>query len=331
MTTNDYDHTAKRNTMGSISKLYELAGVEATLNDAEQRARKGKAKIVSKEEDNVFIKKKKEDDDKESEKKKFFSHVPRKIRPALRYPQPNFENPNGASTSSSSPFSSTLSLENYIPEYKKTEMKNPSNPNHQWSPSPWLMEYTSPTEMREMLLQRRCSGGFKRPKVSFIPRRTREMPWWQFQVMRDMNGEDLTLILEKTLSKSDVNPTMGRLLMPYNSLIRNDFLTPEERSIIEEDIDNDDDEKMEVGAILVDPRFEKWGVVLKKWEVGNHSGNVSWNYCLTCGWNDVVKANDLKDGDNIGVWAFRCGGILCFALVPLSFTMRSQGRSYLRF
>ncbi|CAN7089108.1 unnamed protein product [Brassica rapa subsp. narinosa] len=33
--------------------------------------------------------------------------------------------------------------------------------------------------------------------------------------------------------------------------------------------------------------------------------NGSWNYALVCGWNDVVKANGLKDGDNISLWSFR--------------------------
>ncbi|CAG7891048.1 unnamed protein product, partial [Brassica rapa] len=44
--------------------------------------------------------------------------------------------------------------------------------------------------------------------------------------------------------------------------------------------------------------------------------NGPWNYALVCGWNDVVKANGLKDGDNISLWSFRCRGVLCFALVP---------------
>lgn len=34
------------------------------------------------------------------------------------------------------------------------------------------------------------------------------------------------------------------------------------------------------------------------------------NYALVCGWNDVVKANGLKDGDNISLWSFRCRGVL---------------------
>lgn len=79
-----------------------------------------------------------------------------------------------------------------------------------------------------------------------------------------------------------------------------------------------------MGAILVDPRSVKWGVVLKRWGLKNDSGTGSWTFSLTCGWNEVVEANDWKDGDNIGVWTFRCRGILCFALVPLP---PARGRS----
>ncbi|CAN7052439.1 hypothetical protein Bca4012_075234 [Brassica carinata] len=38
--------------------------------------------------------------------------------------------------------------------------------------------------------------------------------------------------------------------------------------------------------------------------------NGPWNYALVCGWNDVVKANGLKDVDNISLWSFRCRGVL---------------------
>ncbi|KAL9305162.1 B3 domain-containing protein [Arabidopsis thaliana] len=275
MTTNDDDHAAERNTM---SMNYELA---ATLSDEEQRARKGKAKIVCKEEDHVFIKKK-EKYEEESEKREFFSHVPRKIRPALRYPQPNFENPNGASSSLNLPFEEDYYMAEY---YKKTETINLPNPYHQWSPSSFLTEYTHP-RMREYL------------------RTAREMRWWLRQVKRDMRAEDLTLILEKSLSTTDVNTTThGRFSMPFNRLISNDFLKPEERSILQEDSYND--ETMGVEAILVDQRSQKWGVILKRWGL---------NYFLSCGWNDVVKANELEAGHDICVWAFRCDGVLCFAM-----------------
>lgn len=310
MTTNDDDHADERNTV--LSKLYELADVAAMVYDEDQRARKGKSKIVY------------EEDEEASDKKRFFDHVPRKIRSAPQGPQPNFENLNGASTSSSSSPCS-LTFENYMAKYKKTEMmKKPPNPTYQSSPSSCLTERTIPK--RRVMSQRRSSSGFKKPKVASFSRTATEMPWWLVQVMRDMNAQDPTLIFEKALFASDVNPTLSRFLMPFNSLIRNDFLTPAEWSIIEEE-DIVNDMKLGVGAILVDPRSEKWGVILKRWEMMKGSGNRSWSYSLTCGWNDIVKANELKDGDNIVVWSFRCRGILCFALVHLPLTMRHSSCS----
>ncbi|XP_019090960.1 PREDICTED: B3 domain-containing protein At3g25182-like [Camelina sativa] len=145
-------------------------------------------------------------------------------------------------------------------------------------------------------------------KAALFSRTTR----WLIQVMRDMNGEVPKLICEKTLIVADVNPKKSRLSIPFNLLIRNDFLTAVESRIIEEDINKD--ENIGVGALLVDQRTKIWGVILKKCDMKNGS----WDYSLVCGWDDVVKANGFKHGDYISLWSFRCRGILCFALVPPS-------------
>ncbi|XP_010501335.1 PREDICTED: B3 domain-containing protein At1g05930-like [Camelina sativa] len=258
MTTNDAAEAKKM-----FANLYVLADAAAMVYDEEQRERKGKAKIVSEEED------------EESKKKSFFNHVPRKIRSALRYSQPNFENLNGASASSSRLVQS--------------------------SPSSCL---TNPTSSMSHAMSQRSRSS----KVTLFSR----TPRWLIQVMRDMNGEEPKLICEKTLIVADVNPKESCLSIPFNLLTRNDFLTHVESRIIEEDINKD--EKIGVGALLVDQRTKLWGVVLKKFDLKNGS----WDYSLVCGWDDVVKANGLKHGDYISLWSFRCRGILCFALVPPS-------------
>ncbi|KAH0928082.1 LOW QUALITY PROTEIN: hypothetical protein HID58_013809, partial [Brassica napus] len=66
-----------------------------------------------------------------------------------------------------------------------------------------------------------------------------------------------------------------------------------------------------LGVLLVDQGTKKRGVLLKRWGM-----NGSWNYAL---------ANGLKDGDNITLWSFRCRGVLCFALVPLSYPFLREG------
>ncbi|KAL1194247.1 putative B3 domain-containing protein [Cardamine amara subsp. amara] len=230
---------------------------------------------------------------------------------------------------SSEPSSLTLLLDyNTDDESEKMEMKNPRNPSSEPSSSTLLLDYTmtqskmtetslclmeKPSRKRRAVQERKRTSGFKKPKLAPFLHTARETPEWLVQVMRDMKGaENAKLIFEKTLFTTDVNPTQNRLSMPFNSLLRSDFLTPVESRIINEDINNN--KKIGVGAILVDQRCEKWGVMLKRWEMKKERGKGSWNYNLICGWNDIVKANGLKDGDDIRLWSFRCCGLLCFAM-----------------
>ncbi|ESQ38577.1 hypothetical protein EUTSA_v10029136mg [Eutrema salsugineum] len=221
----------------------------------------------------------------------------------------NPQNPNGASSSSSS----FLGNYNIAAEPKNTEMRNPRNPNSQSSLSSCQTENKS----RKRRVAQDIQSKPKKAKVATFSWKGRDTPEWLTLLMKEENesvvkwGErtDLRLIFEKTLFKTDVNPGESRLSMPSNELIQKDFLTAVEFRVIEEDINND--KKMGIGAILVDQRDVKWGVMLKRWEMGKRS----WNYALTCGWNEIVKANGLKQGDDISIWSFRWGGLLCFALV----------------
>ncbi|EFH39349.1 hypothetical protein ARALYDRAFT_497170 [Arabidopsis lyrata subsp. lyrata] len=190
--------------------------------------------------------------------------------------------------------SETKTLQNLVltlmAESEERETKDPQNPNSQSSMSLCLTENTS--RKRRAVEQRKRTGGVKKAKVAPSSGTARETPEWLVKVMRDMKEvKDAKLIFEKTLFVTDVNPTQNRLSMPFNNLIRNDFLTSVESIIINEDINNN--KKIGVGVILVDQR---------------------WNYNLICGWIDVVDANGLKDGDNISLWSFRCCGVLCFAM-----------------
>ncbi|XP_056851250.1 putative B3 domain-containing protein At3g24850 isoform X2 [Raphanus sativus] len=233
--------------------------------------------------------------------KRIFDLFKRKPRSSVKKP---LQNPNGASTSSSS----HLFDLNKIPSEKT---KNPPNPSSlSSSSSSCLTENNTSSRKRRAVQEGKRS--FKKPKVSTLfTWEGKDTPDWMLQLMRDTKGaQDPMLIFEKTLFETDVKPSQSRLSIPFHKLIRNDFLTPAESRIIEEDINNR--EKMGLGAVLVDQGTKKWGVFLKRWEM-----NGSWNYALVCGWNDVVKANGLKYGDSISLWSFRCRGVLCFALVPL--------------
>ncbi|KAJ4866968.1 putative B3 domain-containing protein [Raphanus sativus] len=275
-------------TWSSFSLLVDNA---VLLYEQEHKQTSEKKKTVSwKEED-------------EQRMKRIFDHFPR--RPRRSWLKKPLQNLNGASTSSSS---SSLVSRNMV-ETDETETTNPQNPRSRSSSSSCLTENTS----RKRRAVQEGKRSFKKAKVSpLFSWEGKDTPDWMVQLMRSMKGgaQDAKLIFEKTLFETDVKPSQSRLSIPFNKLIRDDFLTAVESRIIEEDINNK--EKMGLGALLVDQGVKKWGVFLKRWEM-----NGSWNYALVCGWNDVVKANGLKDGDNISLWSFRCQGVLCFALVPL--------------
>ncbi|OAO96484.1 hypothetical protein AXX17_AT5G37360 [Arabidopsis thaliana] len=126
-------------------------------------------------------------------------------------------------------------------------------PNYQSSsPSSCLTENTNPK--RRAVEQRKSKGGFKTAKVVLFPLTERETPEWVFQ-----------------------------------KLIRNDFLTPAECRAIEKDEDNEDEENIGVGTILVNQRSKMWGLRFKIWAMEKDSGHGTLNYTLNWGWNDVVK------------------------------------------
>ncbi|XP_010451163.2 PREDICTED: putative B3 domain-containing protein At5g35780 [Camelina sativa] len=302
------------------SKLLELADVATMVYDEEQRQKKGKSKIVSEEEQRKKKGKSKivyeEEEEEDDERFRFFDYVPRKIRSSLRYSQQqgNYENLNGASTSSSS------SSHRHLPRfetrtwlhYNTPDIESPPNPNSQ-------TESTSSRKRLALVLQQRSSSGkFKKAKVvASLPRIVRGPPEWLGEVMREMGvtDEDPMLIFDfvKPLTASDVNSGLSRFLLPFSMLTRNDFLTPaESAAILRADIDEGN---IGVGTLLVNKNSEMWGLRFKLWAMEKkESGNGTLNYALNWGWTDVVKGNRLKEGHEISLWSFRCRGVLCFAL-----------------
>ncbi|CAN8311394.1 unnamed protein product [Cochlearia groenlandica] len=213
--------------------------------------------------------------------------------------------------------SSLLRRDNKIQE-------NPPNPIPKPSSSSCL---TRKSSKKRVLQERKQSCVTKKAKVS--PSYSwigRETPNWVTHLMQELkqrdkrrrrthleeDPRDLKLIYERRLFKTDVNRGESRLSMPYNNLIDKDFLTKVELGIIEADIESGN--KTGVGALLFDESFDMWGVMLKRWETPNKESE-SWNYTLTCGWNEIVESNGLKQGDDVSVWCFRWRGVLCFALV----------------
>ncbi|XP_010475915.1 PREDICTED: putative B3 domain-containing protein At5g35780 [Camelina sativa] len=269
------------------------------------RAKKGKSKIVY--EDYEYRR------ESDEATRLFEKNMKRLVRNLRR----NLDDLDGSSSSSMS--SSFLNLRCYnnpslLLGYNsaKSEKTETNNPSYQ----PCLKENT--TSRKRRAVQQRKSGNFKKAKVASFPRRTdSDAPEWIFQVMRRMRADAANplLIIEKGLKASDVKSGQSRLLIPFQQLIRNNFLTPgESRAIDKDEYKENDDENIGVGAIFVNQRCQKWGVRFKKWAMEKDSGHGTLNYALNWGWNDVVKGNDLKEDDKISLWAFRWRGVLCFAL-----------------
>ncbi|CAN6974736.1 unnamed protein product [Brassica rapa subsp. trilocularis] len=248
----------------------------------------------------------------------FFNAFPRKRRsPSKKFLRSqSHETLNEASTSSS------LFDLNKTPDDSDTE-EAPSNPLQCFyvtahpSSSSTLTEKTN-RKRRARKEKRNTGGKSKKVRVPPFSWKGRATPGWLVSLLEAMaatRGELVTegpwLIFEKKLTSTDVDPAQSRLLLPFNSLIRNDFLTPVELRIVAEHQDG----KNGVGAMLVDQHKKKWGLILMRREMLKGAGNGTLNYALICGWNDVVQGNGLKEDDDVSVWYFRWRERLCFALV----------------
>nr|VDD44309.1 unnamed protein product [Brassica oleracea] len=253
----------------------------------------------------------------------FFNAFPRK----RRSPSKKFLRSQSHETLNEACTSSSLFDLNKTPDDSEADAPaNPlqcfyvSSPQSSLTAHPPSSTLTEKTNRKRRALQEKLISGGKSKKVRVPPFswKGRATPEWLVSLLEAMaatRGHLVTegpwLIFEKKLTSTDVDPAQSRLLLPFNSLIRNDFLTPVELRIVAEH----QDEKNGVGAMLVDQHKKKWGLILMRREMMKGAGNGTLNYALICGWNDVVQGNGLKEDDDVSVWYFRWRERLCFALV----------------
>ncbi|XP_016185825.1 B3 domain-containing protein At1g05920-like [Arachis ipaensis] len=126
-----------------------------------------------------------------------------------------------------------------------------------------------------------------------------------------MGGSRITLLIEKTLYNSDLNPQQNRLSIPSQQVKDKDFLLPTELEILEE--------KKGIKVKLIQPSLEMTELTLIKWFMhkGPKSEKVSISYILRSNWVKVAKANNLGEDDVVQVWSFRVEEKLCMAIVKL--------------
>ncbi|CAH8347945.1 unnamed protein product [Eruca vesicaria subsp. sativa] len=123
-------------------------------------------------------------------------------------------------------------------------------------------------------------------------------PEWLVNLMGTLNGVEAKLVIDKMIEKSDVNANQGRLLIPFNQVVENDFLNEAELNLIDEHQRDHSQKGVDVIVIASDGR--KRNANLRRWNMNCP------NYSLCSGWNDVVRENNLKDkiGQILQIWSF---------------------------
>ncbi|CAK9146666.1 unnamed protein product [Ilex paraguariensis] len=119
-------------------------------------------------------------------------------------------------------------------------------------------------------------------------------------LIQNMGGSQEMLIIQKPLYKTDLSRNHGRLSIPRKQ-IKNDFLTPEEKMLLNES---------ELKVKLIEPCLDDCYIHLRKWEMKTSS-----IYVLVNNWNEVLSKNGLEEGMVVQLWSFRVNLQLCLAHV----------------
>ncbi|RYR26395.1 hypothetical protein Ahy_B02g060630 isoform C [Arachis hypogaea] len=137
----------------------------------------------------------------------------------------------------------------------------------------------------------RCKKESKKP-VNQAPS---ELPQNFKNLISDMSGSKITLLIEKTLYSSDLNPQQNRLSMPSQQVKDKDFLLFTELESLEE--------KKGIKVKLIQPSLKITELTLIKWFMhkGPESEKVSISYILRSNWVQVAKANNLEKDDVVQV------------------------------
>ncbi|CAG7907557.1 unnamed protein product [Brassica rapa] len=139
-------------------------------------------------------------------------------------------------------------------------------------------------------------------------------PGWVIKLMKTFKGRegDAKMIFEKAMTKTDLAPNQGRLLMPFYQMAEMGFLNEAELKILEEH-HKGDYVKKGVDVVLLDRSGKKrWNLNMRIWKM-----STCFNYALCAGWNQVVLDNDFQRNQTITLWSFHSlDGTLYFAFDP---------------
>ncbi|KAL2326118.1 hypothetical protein Fmac_025176 [Flemingia macrophylla] len=127
--------------------------------------------------------------------------------------------------------------------------------------------------------------------------------------VKELNGDNVTFLMQKTLFHSDLDTNKNRLSMPINK-IKTDFLTETEITKLEEREDTNGKGKLlGVEVQVLDPCLREFTLLLKKWDMERTS-----TLNLSKHWNNIVSTNKFKEKQELQIWSFRVDGKLYFIL-----------------
>ncbi|KAL4637989.1 hypothetical protein ACB092_03G118500 [Castanea dentata] len=161
----------------------------------------------------------------------------------------------------------------------------------------------------------------KRVRVQADPITPKLPTEFEQKVKGELKGSDVKLVIEKELSKTDMEKHQNRLLIP-RAQANVEFLTEEEKETLNEKRGNHylgmevpmiywkTKELME--APLMEPRLDSSTIWLKNWKSGNKNALV-----LASAWTRIASENGLEIGNIIQLWSFRVKQELHMALVKL--------------
>ncbi|KAH7840114.1 hypothetical protein Vadar_012818 [Vaccinium darrowii] len=156
-----------------------------------------------------------------------------------------------------------------------------------------------------------------------LPEKERELPEEFKDKIRELNGSDAIMVMEKKLFATDVNTGNARLSLPAREIDLR-FLSEEEKVFLATRQDGNKISRIK-SRIIVEGGMEH-GICLSQWEMPKKaSGNVSVVYVLLSGWKDVVEAHNLRKDDIVQLWSFRVEGNPWFALVRVGSQNGEEG------
>ncbi|XP_019179033.1 PREDICTED: uncharacterized protein LOC109174243 [Ipomoea nil] len=123
------------------------------------------------------------------------------------------------------------------------------------------------------------------------------------------------LVIQKELTKTDVNSTQNRLSIPAR-LVREEFLTEEEHLLL---CQRNGKNVCSIDEVpLITPMMEVAKVSLRRWEMKKERGVPSVSYVIANTWNEIRRRNKFESKMIVQLWAIRVDVDLWMALVRLS-------------